>query len=48
MPLGHVARLGGVEPEAEAVAGFSILRQHARDERFLAGSQAYGMHVNES
>jgi hypothetical protein len=47
MPLRHVARLGGVEPEAEAVAGLSFFRQHARDERLLASLQAHGVHVDK-
>jgi hypothetical protein len=48
MPLGHVARLGGVEPEAETEAGLSVLGEHARDERFVAALQPHGMHVDES
>jgi len=47
MPFGHVARLGGVEPEAEAVAGLSLLRHHAGDERLLASLQAHGVHVDK-
>jgi hypothetical protein len=48
MPLGHVACLGGVEPEAEAEAGFPFLCQHAGDERLLASLQAHRVHVDES
>jgi hypothetical protein len=48
IPLRYVARLGGVEPEAEAIADLSLLRHHAGDERLLAGLQAHGMHVDES
>jgi len=47
VPLGHAARLGGVEPEAEPVARLSVLRQHARDQRFLPGSQAQRVDVDE-
>jgi hypothetical protein len=47
MPLGHVARFGAVEPEAEAETGLSVLRQRARDERFLARREAHGMDMDE-
>jgi hypothetical protein len=48
MPLRHVARVRGVELEAEAVADLALLRQHSCDERLLARLQAHGMHMDES
>jgi len=48
MPLGHVARLGGVEPEAEAIPHLAVLRHHSRDESFLAALQPHGVDVNKS
>jgi hypothetical protein len=48
MPLGHMARLRGVELEAEAVPHLPFLRQYSRDKRFLARLQAHGVHVDES
>jgi hypothetical protein len=47
MPLGHVARLRGIELEAEAVSQLSFLREHSRDERLLPRLQAHGVHVDE-
>jgi hypothetical protein len=47
MPLGHVARLGGVEPEAEAEAGFAVLGEYPRDERLLPGGKAHRLDVGE-
>src|SRR5882762_1593846 len=45
-PFGHVARLGGVDAEAEAVTHASLGRDHARDEHLLAGGDAHGVHVD--
>src|SRR5204863_505061 len=44
-PFRHVARLGGVQPEAEAVADPPVRREHARDQGFLAGGEAHRVHV---
>ena len=47
IPLGHVARLGGVEPQAEAVTHFPVFGEHARHEYLLASGDAHRLHVNE-
>jgi hypothetical protein len=48
MPLGHVARLGGVEPEAEAEADRAVVGEHSRDERLVAALQPHRVNVDES
>jgi hypothetical protein len=47
VPLGHVARFTGIEPEAEAETGLSVLGHHARDQRLLARLEAHRMDVDE-
>jgi len=46
VPFGHLARLGGVEAKAEAVAHVAILGLHARDQRLLPALEPHRMHVN--
>jgi hypothetical protein len=46
-PFRHVAGLGRIQPEAEAIAFAPVGREDARDERFLACREPHGMDVNE-
>ena len=48
VPFRHVARGGRVQREAEAKACFTLLREHTRDERLVAGLQPDRMHVGEN
>jgi hypothetical protein len=48
VPLGHLARFGSVEPEAEAEAGLSLFGEHAGDQRLLAAREAHRVHVDKS
>jgi hypothetical protein len=48
VPFRHVARRGRVQGEAEAKAGFAVLREHPRDERLVAALQPDRMHVGEN
>ncbi|HVJ23342.1 MAG TPA: hypothetical protein VM756_05330 [Burkholderiales bacterium] len=43
-----MARLGGIEPEAEAEAQLSVLGEYARDQRLLSCLEAHRVHMDET